>query len=230
VKLHLRDRNAGPQRGFTLLELTIALLLLALMSAVLFGSLKLSAASWDKGEARSDRSNEMRLTEEFLRKTLTSQHPLRLHKATERPLYFTGSEDTISFAAVPPGRAATGMYYFRVGLTGGGDSQRLSLLRVIPDPTETEPPAFDGADNSILAEGIAQIRFSYFGRDKDAAETSEPTWRDRWDDRQRMPDLIRVDVTPATGAPWPTLVVEPRIAAQAGCRVTDPTGTRCIGN
>jgi general secretion pathway protein J len=218
------------QHGFTLLELTIALLLLALMSAVLFGSLKLSATSWDKGEAKTDRSNEMRLTEDFLRKTLTSQHPLRLHKAAERPLYFNGAQDSISFAAVPPGRAATGMYYFRVMLTGGMEGQRLSLLRVIPDASETEPPGFDGADSSILAEGIAQMKIGYYGRDKDAAETAEATWRDRWDDPQRIPDLIRIDVTPVTGDPWPTLVVEPRISAQAGCRVTDPTGTRCLGN
>jgi general secretion pathway protein J len=223
-------RRRSRQQGFTLLELTIALLLLALMSGVLFGSLKLSANSWDKGEARTERSNEMRLTEEFLRKTLTSQHPLRLHKVAERPLYFAGAEDNISFAAVPPGRAATGMYYFRVMLTGGGDSQRLSLLRVIPDSSATEPPAFDGADSSTLAEGIAQMKIGYYGRDKDAADTTEATWRDRWDDPQRIPELIRIDVTPVAGAPWPTLVVEPRISPQAGCRVTDPTGVRCLGN
>src|SRR3982751_2335798 len=64
----LRRSGGSRQHGFTLLELTIALLLLALMSGVLFGSLKLSANSWDKGEARTERSNEMRLTEEFLRK------------------------------------------------------------------------------------------------------------------------------------------------------------------
>ena len=52
----MSDREAAQrrdaQRGFTLLELTIALTLLALLSAVLFGSLRLAGRSTDSGEAK----------------------------------------------------------------------------------------------------------------------------------------------------------------------------------
>ena len=68
---------------------------------------------------------------------------------------------------------------------------------------------------------IAQLKFSYFGRDADANDAVEPTWRDRWDDPQILPLLIRMDVKTAQGASWPTLVVEPRIAPDAGCRGWD---------
>ena len=37
------------QRGFTLIELLIALTLMALMSAILFGSLRMAGKSWDTG-------------------------------------------------------------------------------------------------------------------------------------------------------------------------------------
>ena len=40
-------------RGFTLLELLIALALLAMMSAVLYGTISLATDSWDRGEAKS---------------------------------------------------------------------------------------------------------------------------------------------------------------------------------
>ena len=39
--------------GFTLLELTVALVLLALLSGVLFGSLSFAGRSWDGGEAKA---------------------------------------------------------------------------------------------------------------------------------------------------------------------------------
>ena len=42
-----RPRAGAGRRGFTLIELLIALTLMALMSAVLFGSLKLAGKSWD---------------------------------------------------------------------------------------------------------------------------------------------------------------------------------------
>ena len=48
--------------GFTLIELMVALLLLALMSSILYGSLSLSATSWDRGEAKAEQAGDMRQT------------------------------------------------------------------------------------------------------------------------------------------------------------------------
>ena len=217
------------QRGFTLLELTIALLLLALMSSLLYGSLSLSATSWDRGEAKAQASADMRQTGEFLRQALTAEHPLRLHKALDQPLYFAGSSDALAFAAATPGRVGGGIYYFRIALSGGNESSKLVLSRVIPDYGADKPPSFDGADASVLADGIAELKFSYFGRDPDVADIVEPTWRDRWDDPQILPLMIRMNVKTAKGESWPPLTVEPRIAPEAGCRSWDANRHRCVG-
>jgi hypothetical protein len=39
-----------------------------------------------------------------------------------------------------------------------------------------------------------------------------------------------MDVKTAQGASWPTLVVEPRIAPEAGCRGWDVNRRRCVGS
>jgi general secretion pathway protein J len=220
-------RNAVT-RGFTLIELLIALALLGLISGLLYGSLSLSANSWDRGEAKVQQVGDMRLAEEMLRQTLSAQHPLRLHKVVDQPLYFAGASDSLAFAAALPGRAGGGMFYFRVAVTPSGDRSQLTLARVIPDYSATAPPDFKDAESSVLAGDVAEVKFGYFGRDPDATDASDPTWRDRWDDPQVLPLLVRVDVKSAKGDPWPTMIVEPRLAPEAGCRAWDPNRNRCV--
>ena len=216
-------------RGFTLLELIIAMMLLALMSSLLYGTLSLSAGSWDKGEAKAVQSADMRLTEEFLRQSLTAQHPLRMHKALDQPLYFQGTRDTLAYAGVLPGRAGGGIYYFQLAVTRATDNSSLVLARMLPDAEATKVPVFDSADKSSLANGIAEVRFSYFGRDTDSNAAVEPTWRQEWRDPNVLPLMIRIDVIPEKGVAWPSLVVEPRLAPEVGCRSWDISRNRCIG-
>jgi general secretion pathway protein J len=217
-------------RGFTLLELIVALMLMALMASVLFGSLRLAAQSWDSGEAKAVQVSEMRQTHEFLRSQLSAQYPLRLRKVAEFPLLFAGERDELRYAAALPPRVADGgNFYFRLAVVRNGDRKQLVLERVIPDLDATAPPDFAKAERSVLAEGIDSVKLSYLGRDVNASDADAPTWRDRWDDPQRLPLLIRIEVVPEKGEPWPALVVEPRRAPEAGCRAWDPRRNRCMG-
>ena len=92
------------------------------------------------------------------------------------------------------------------------------------------PDIPDDADRSILAEGIDSIKLGYYGRDAGTNDTaSDPSWRDHWDDNQRLPLLVRIDVKPKQGPPWPTLFVAPRTGPEAGCRAWDAGRQRCAG-
>ena len=174
-------------------------------------------------------STDMRLTEEFLRQSLTAQHPLRMHKVAEQPLYFQGTRDTLAYAGVLPGRAGGGIYYFQLAVTHATDAPSLVLARMLPDTEATTLPDFDAADKSSLANGIAEVRFSYFGRDTDSNVAVDPTWRRAMgrperpapDDPHRRHARKRRRVAP--------LIVEPRLAPEVGCRSWDINRNRCIG-
>ncbi len=222
--------GARRARGFTLLELSIALVLLALMAAVLYGALGFAGTSWDRGEAKVEATSSMRLAEEFLRAQLEGQHPLRMRKVPEFPLLFVGERDEIRYTASLPARvAAGGIWYYRLAVDGADARGPLVQERVVPDVNAARVPDFTESERSTLATGIAAIRFGYYGRDGGGSSADEPSWRDRWDNAQRLPLLVRIDVTPRQGPAWPTLVVAPRAAPEAGCRAFDPARLVCAG-
>jgi general secretion pathway protein J len=219
-----RDR----ERGFTLLELIVALVLLGLLSAVLFGSIRLAGQSTDRGEAAAEAGANMRLAQEFLRTNLEAQHPLRMRKMVDWPLLFAGTRDELRYASSLPARVAGGgIWFYRLAVLSNDARSPLVLERTIPDLAADAFPDFTNAERSVLADDIASLRIGYFGRDPDAAPSVEPTWRDDWSDTQRLPIMIRVDVTPKHGAPWPTLYVAPRESPEAGCRAWDVARERC---
>ena len=192
--------------GFTLLELTIALTLLALLSGVLFGSLRLAGRSTDSGEAKVEAAASMRLAQDFLRTNVEAQHPLRMRKMLEWPLLFRGSRNELRYASdLPPRVAGGGIWYYRLAVRTGDARSPLALERVVPDLAADALPEFANAERSVLADGIAELTLGYYGRDPDALTNVAPTWRDHWEDTQQLPLLIRIDVTPKRGPAWPTL-------------------------
>ena len=224
-------RKRARAGGFTLLELIVALTLLALMASVLFGALGYAGRSWEGGEAKAESTAEMRLSHGFLRAQLESQHPMRMRKMPDYPLLFTGTNEELSFAAPLPARiTGGGIWLYRVRIVEENDRGRLVLERMLPDTDAGAFPEFAEADRSVLAEDVKALRVDYYGYDAGASRnTSVPTWHERWDDRQRLPILIRIEVVPRTGGPWPPLVVAPREGLQAGCRQWDIANERCVG-
>jgi general secretion pathway protein J len=217
-------------RGFTLLELVIALTLLALMASVLYGALGFAGRSWEGGEAKAEATAGMRLSHGFLRTQLEAQHPLRMRKIPEFPLLFTGTREELRFAAPLPARiTGGGVWYYRLLVKSENDQSRLVLERMVPDVDAAALPQFDKAERSILSDDIKELRVGYFGYDAGAARTTAPTWRERWDDPNRLPLLIRLDVVPKNGPAWPTLLVAPRQGMESGCRQWDANGERCVG-
>lgn len=225
-----RARRAATPLGFTLLELLIALALLSLIVAVLYGSLNLAGRSWDGGEAKAEATAGMRLAQEFLRAQFAGQHPQRQRRQAEFPLLFAGERDEVRYVAPLPERVeGGGLWVYRLALAREGDRSRLVVDRWLPDLNAVGEVTRAETETTVIADDIEELRLAYLGRDAGSTDATEPTWRDRWDDRQRLPFLVRIDIRPKRGAAWPSLVVAPREGSEAGCRAWDPARGRCQG-
>jgi len=203
------------QAGFTLLELLVALTLLGLVMAAVFGELRFAARAWDATDAKQDRNSELLSVHSFVRQRLQQVYVRQRNRRRDdetSPLVFDGDSRSMTFLGTMPEQISAGGFY-RISLSSenGDDGSNLFVSWRPFDGDDTEPVA-DSADNSrVLLRGVAEIRFSYFGQANDSVA---PQWWNSWPSRDTAPALIRIDVSFAGGDPrrWPELVVAPASA------------------
>jgi len=99
--------------GFTLIEVLVSLVLLALVLALLAGGLRFARGTWDAA-AKLDEQAGSDIAERFLRARLGEAMPLYEHRtAGTVRVVFHGSGDALTFvAAAPNGPAGAGIYRY----------------------------------------------------------------------------------------------------------------------
>jgi general secretion pathway protein J len=155
-----------------------------------------------------------------------------MRKMLEFPILFGGTGEELRFAATLPGRVGVGgMWYYKLSLANAPGKQQTALVlsRVMPDLDGLSLPGFNDAERSVLADDIKSLKVEYLGRDRGVALDQAPTWRNTWEDTQLLPVLVRIEVVPVRGDPWPPILVAPRAAPEAGCRAWDSIRIQCMG-
>jgi general secretion pathway protein J len=196
--------------GFTLLELLVAVSLLALLSVLLFGGLRIGLRSANAVDRRVDHTAQIAQAYDFMQNVLADARPLPIAADTlQSPIDFSGEPDRLSFVAVPPDDVGLGGFQlFRVALDGRGDDRRLvvSWQQIKRAGAATEPAMLQP---SVLLDGVSSVDFAYFGM---ADPNRPPEWLNHWTDRLALPQLVRVRLTMADHWRAPDLVVAPRLA------------------
>ncbi len=214
--------STGGQRGFTLLELLVAMTLLAIVMVLLFGGLRLGTRAWESGEERSEELARLEVVQGFIRRQLSQAYPLVMPvNRAERRISFTGRPDTLEFTTLMPAHLGVGGFHRLVlsvaAVTADGAGKRLVMRRRLFQPGVDDSPGLPDAEDeheSVLLERISGAEFSYYG----ATEANEePEWRDAWEGAPSPPLLVRLGVTFPKGDRryWPELVVRPRIGSLA---------------
>ena len=200
-------------RGFTLIELMLALMLMAGIAAMLFGSL------YARGAKLGRRRGEGRTGFRHAATAVVPAHPaLRAYPQRMRGVVEIATavcrrarRDPLCSGAARARRAAAASTTFASPSCAPARSR--SSCRNASFPTSAHPSQPEFRDARAL--GARRRHRGAQGSPISAAtpgasDADEPTWRDRWDDKQRPPLLVRFDVKTVKGATWPTLVVEPR--------------------
>jgi general secretion pathway protein J len=204
---HRRETEAG----FTLIELLVSITLLAMLSMLLFGGLRIAIRSDDAVAARIGNAQQIALVGDFMSNAVAAAQPLKAGTDADAPIDFTGASDQLQFIGLlPPDIGVGGFFRLRAALDG---KQRRFVVTETPWPRPgVEPIAFDMRP-SVLLDGVRSIAFAYFGM---PAPNQPAQWNDHWTDRDSLPQLIRLRLILADGSVAPDLIIAPRSAGPGG--------------
>lgn len=212
------------QAGFTVVELLVAIALLGLVTAALFGSLRFGISAWGSGTAHADRNVEVLSIQNFLRRTVGDAYPLFLRdEHGQGQVDFDGEAERLSFLAPTPiALGSAGRSRFEISIDRR--SARTDMIIITRPELSGDPSA---SVRRILIPEVRSLQFSYFGA---ARSDKVGRWHSEWREQTTLPSALAIQITfpERDQRVWPELVVAPRIIADVGC-VLDTLTHRCAG-
>ena len=194
------DRNRLHRSGFTLLEITFAVAILAMMSMAIYRFVQSNLISMRV----SSETNAIDATYDGLRDLLTAQWqslPAGDGKLTGEPFKFDNrSRDEVTWVSTAgPGlitRYARGEYSVTMRMRPAKNNRNqmdIGLTR--------KPQAEDEGDETWfpLLPNVQSMQIRYF-------DPRLNSWVDRWTDTVTLPRLVRLLITRPNGAPWDAIV------------------------
>jgi general secretion pathway protein J len=165
--------------GFTLVELLIALALTGIVTLLILGGTRFTAAGLNRTAATAERLETQRSLQQLLRRELSSAMVVPALPG-EPPL--TGRPDAVDFFGLAEDGGA-GLFRISIAAEAGTGSRSLTMSRRrAGDPTAA-------AQRTVLVPHIGGFAIAYFGR---MSSDDAPGWHERWERLPYLPTLVRI--------------------------------------
>jgi general secretion pathway protein J len=215
------QRSSYGRTGFTLLELLVAISLLALISIILLGGLRMGTRVWERSFDTYERREELGQARKFLRYWLAQAYPVLARADPLHPvLRFEGAGHFARMIVPAPQAIAAGGW---ADLTLSALPQDRGVDFVAQLRMQDHLDTSTDNVQSVLLAGVEAIELSYW-------DPAGSIWRTDWMDRSELPTLIRLSVRFPAGdeREWPELIVAPAVTAAFDCEY-DALAQRCRG-
>jgi general secretion pathway protein J len=193
-----------PARGFTLLEVVIAVAVTAMMGGLIAAAFQSGYRTKELIETEADRYRGLRtgsdrMVREISAAFVSDHYDLRRFRdQNDRPTNFIGTRDRLLFSSMAHQRLYADakesdqmvVEYFTKATTAPGGQARTDLVR-------RENPSLDdrmdkGGHEDVLVEGVKRVDFAYWDSDK-------KDWVEEWDTRRVerksiLPVRVRIGV------------------------------------
>jgi general secretion pathway protein J len=212
-------------KGFTLIEVLIAMTLLSIMVVLLFSSLKICADSWEKGESKITDVNEIAVVYNFFQRHLSIAKPL-WNDLTEEAVTFSfqGKSQSLQFiSAFPASAGRSGLQLFSLD-SQEEDGEQVIKITITPFFPITEGKEWHKEEVTLIRH-VSEFTLAYFGSDEG---TSEDSWAEEWVDKQVLPRLVKINIKLENGIFWPEMIIDLKVSSatnDAGFDINNTSNT-----
>ena len=186
----IQNRKSKIENGFTLIEVILAMTLLALLVAVLYSAFYLGHRAAEKVEARFEENQRLRSLGDFLGTYLKSAYPYR-PSMREAAVFFSGEGERLTFvSALSIGMGGRGMAKVHLFLESGGETGGLlTVEEEIPVRVEEREESAGHRNSLVLQQGVRELRLDYLD-----PQSEEERWVEQWDGKEKrtLPRAVRM--------------------------------------
>jgi general secretion pathway protein J len=211
------NKKPAEARGFTLVELLLAITLMSILLGLTYTGLRAATRSSERGEVLLAAGGELRASHQFIRRQLNQMLPLPFALAgggDEIRVVFEGDSRHIQYVAPMPGYLGTGGPQVQlIELAQGDDGDVVVQFSHALLQGFEQDRLFD-RDPVILLERVDSAAFEFLGRDEEGELTG---WTSSWDQQDVLPVAVRLDLEFVEGLNlrWPALLAGVKVDEQA---------------
>jgi type II secretory pathway component PulJ len=207
-----------------MMEVLVAMTLLALLMTALSGSIGFVGRSWDRGWETGEKSAAFSRIESTVRRMVERAFPVTVLAEKNRRFLFEGKETGLRLVAHDaPGGSAGALYVQEIAVTGTGSQRQLLYRQYLFRSGSARPESITEAQ---MLSGDFSVAFSYFGS---VRPSTPPAWLESWTSDRTLPVLVQMKIHMGDDAPWPPIMVRPLITAELDCVHPSETGLCRLG-
>lgn len=208
-----RQERHPHSRGFTLMEMLVAMTLLGILMTALFGGLRLGTRVWETTDRVQKSGGQALSIRTFLEDRFEQAVPVVLLLADGRSeIVFAGERSALRFASTMPESVGFGPFIIELALRPRpGESKASDLTLRWRLLSEDASPVEQGISERVIVSDLAAVTLAYFGTKE--GDDGGPEWHANWEEQEGLPDLIRLELgfNEDDQRHWPPLIVSPRV-------------------
>lgn len=206
----MKQRNMVlADRGFTLLEMLVVMVLLSVIMLGLLSALRTMAQTETRIDRQLDRLDEIRVARTFLQQTLTRVSSIAMDApgaSGKKMIPFSATSESLAWVGILPARPNIGgRHFFRLTVEEAGAGRAL-VLRYAPWNPDALMPSWLSAESRVLLKDIVRIEVHAKGLPPQGRNPAEPWpqgWQNGWPVADTLPEHLRITGYSASGSVFP---------------------------
>lgn len=190
--------------GFTLIEVTVGLTILAVMAVLVLEAVRLGSRAWEKTERRAEADQRSRVMHDLLAHELSQVEPVLIKVEGRRVAGFRGTSDRLVFYGAPDVAAPEPFSGMMRRVSLGIEPERGLVLREGWPLVDGQVGLEVSGGGRVLDSRVTAVRFRYLA--PPTKEVVSTQWITDWDPLERMMNSMKVPVARNTSAagvlPW----------------------------